>query len=54
MNLTEEQMIEIIKNKKINECSENEKKTSYDFCFRRGLHGIQKRKILGEGHNGGK
>ena len=33
MNLTEEQMIEIIKNKKINECSENEKKQVMIFAF---------------------
>ena len=33
MNLTEEQMIEIIKNKQINECSEEEKEQIMIFAF---------------------
>ena len=33
MNLTEQQMIEIIKNKQINDCSEEEKKQVMIFAF---------------------
>ena len=33
MNLTEQQMIEIIKNKQIDECSEKEKKQVMIFAF---------------------
>ena len=44
MNLTEQQMIEIIKNKQIDKCSENEKKQVMIFAFGDDFMESKKRK----------